>query len=96
MSDMWQVGMTLYYMLFTNSPFTSTRKKHLLVEIAECKNKHQNVPMPTNRMLSKNGRDLLAGLLQIEVPSRWNVQRVKTCFWLNPDSRDHQSHNSFD
>jgi hypothetical protein len=53
--------------------------------------------MPTNRMLSKNGKDVLAGLLQIEVPSRWNVKHVTSCYWLNPlgpDRRELSTLNS--
>ncbi|XP_066928172.1 testis-specific serine/threonine-protein kinase 3-like [Clytia hemisphaerica] len=87
-SDMWQVGLTLYYMFFGDMPFTSSRKKHLIDEIASCRNKYRNVPMPTGRMLSKDAKDLVAGMLQLEIDNRWNIQHVKASYWLNPTERN--------
>lgn len=82
-SDMWQTGLTLYFMLFKETPYTSTRKKYLLAEISQMKNLYKNVPFPKNRMLSQNCKDVIAGMLEIEPEKRFTASDVQTSFWLS-------------
>ena len=83
-SDIWQLGLTLYYTLFKQMPYTSTRKKHLLIEISQMDDLYKNVPFPESRMLSQNCRDAITGMLEINPKRRWNINDVQSSLWLVP------------
>ena len=81
-SDIWQIGLTLYKMLTNSVPYESVKKGALLEEIKHLKNAYKNVPFPRNKMISPECKGLIAGMLTIGVTERYSVADIEQSSWF--------------
>ena len=81
-SDIWQIGLTLYKMLTNSIPYESVKKRALLEEIKHLRNAYKNVPFPRNKMISAECKDLIAGMLTIGVTERYSVTDIEQSSWF--------------
>jgi len=78
-SDLWQVGVTFYMILFKDMPYKKQRRKHLLAEMKGLINPYKGVPIPYD--VSVECKELLAGMLNIDPSARINIRQAKTSTW---------------
>merc|ERR1712189_150135 len=79
-SDIWQLGITIYMILFRSLPYKKQKRKHILKEIQEMKHHHKGVPLPYD--VSLECKDLLAVMLNLDPMSRYVVDQVLGSSWL--------------
>jgi len=79
-SDIWQLGITIYMILFRNLPYKKQKRKQILKEIQEMKHHHKGVPLPYN--VSLECKDLLSAMLNLYPMSIYVVHQVLGSSWF--------------
>lgn len=85
-SDIWQVGLTLYFMLFHETPYKSCKRRSIEFQIAQNKEPgrvlFEHVFYPRTRPISTELKTLIGGMLEVETRNRWRVSVIKECPWM--------------
>ena len=79
-SDIWQLGVTFFMILFNDMPYKKQRRKHIVKEIKGFTCHHKGVPLPYDVTLEC--KDLLAVMLSLEPKSRNVAQKVNESHWF--------------
>jgi len=80
-SDIWQLGLTFYIMLFKDMPYKKQRRKHILKEMKDLVHHHKGVPLPHD--VSIECKDLLAAMLNLDPTTRYVAEQVKASSWFS-------------
>ena len=79
-SDIWQLGVTFFMILFKDMPYKKQRRKHVVKEIKGFTCQHKGVPLPYD--VSFECKDLLAEMLDLEPRSRIVAEKVYQSPWF--------------
>jgi len=84
-SDIWQLGITIYMIIFRDIPYKNQQKKAILNEIKGlCGDQFKGVPIPTQ--VSENFKELIAGVLNVDPSLRLIIEEVSLSSWLSEES----------
>jgi len=99
-SDIWQMGVTLYLMLYGSFPYQHSTRINIEEQIRQMKAPGKvldgRVFYPKNRMVTRELKHLMGGLLEVEPHARWKIYKIQSCTWLHPSQQDQlRSNNNF-